>query len=224
MKNFNTLMLICFLMGFFQTDVVMGASLVASEIDTGGRQQVNTYSLDLATLINVQVRDTDTKQTFWLNGSEKNNFLYNSDDLSIYLSENEAVEASFQSNYVLKTDKGTARINTNTGIINYVPKADATGNDVFYYKIKCRTCEDDSQKTLTLSFATAQKTGETLPTNIDFEINNYPNPFSAKTVVQYMLNQDGNTSIQLYSATGALVKSIKNNEYLKGVYCNKPPH
>ena len=201
---------------------MMGADLVAFEVDTGGRQQVNTYSLDLATLINVQVRDT--KQTFWLNGSEKNVFLYNSDDLSIYLSENEALETSFQSNYVLKTDKGTARINTNTGIINYIPKVGATGNDVFYYKIKCKTCEDDSQKTLTLSFATAQKTGETLTTNVDFEINNYPNPFSTKTVVQYVLNQDGNTSIQLYSATGALVKSIKNNEYLKGVYCNKPPH
>jgi len=223
MRNFNTLILsTCLLLALlFQTDVVLGGGLVIiEEDDNGGKNafQINSYSFDVSAHLNVQVL-TDEGQSVWLENHEKPAYLYNSEEASIWLSNNNEMEKNPQNKTVLKTEKGTAIINTHTGIVNYTPKANAIGNDVIYYKIQCNTCADNSQKTLALSFATAQKANQNLQQRIDLQVDNYPNPFTETTIVQYVLQQDGNTNIQLYDLTGALIKVIKTNEYEKaGAY------
>jgi len=223
MRNFNTFILSsCLLLALlFQTEAVLGIQpVIIEEYDNGGKNihQINSQSFDVSAHLKVQVL-TDAGQKFWLKDHEKPSYLYNSDAVSIWLADNNEIELNAQNKTVLKTEKGMAVINTNTGIVNYTPKANAIGNDVIYYKIQCNTCDDDSQKTLALSFATAQKTNQYLQQRIDLQVDNYPNPFTETTVVQYVLQQDGNTNIQLYDLTGSLIKVIKTNEYEKaGTY------
>jgi len=223
MKNINTLILsfLIVLAGFFQTDAVLGGGLVADEMPVLERDaiQVFTHSFDLTELMEVKVRDMDTGQIFWLESDEKSDYLYTLEDVDLWLSTNNEIELNPSSNYLLKTEKGTAFINTNTGILNYTPKANATGNDILFYKIKCNTCTDDRQKTIALSFSTAGKTSANLQETSDLIINNYPNPFTERTVVQYGLNQDGHTNIQLYNTAGTLLQTLKTSEFQKaGTY------
>jgi len=198
-----------------------GGNLIAEEMLPLERDYVqsDTHLLDLVTLTGIKVIDSETRQAFWLENHEKSAFLYNPEDISLWLSTNNELVANPQSNYILKPQKGTASINIETGLLNYTPSANATGNDVIYYNIQCNTCKDTSQKTIALSFSTAQKTGSELAQAIDLEVTNYPNPFTEKTMIQYVLNQDGNTDIQLYNTSGSLVKALKTNEYQKaGTY------
>jgi len=223
MKNINTLMIsfLCLLAGLFQADVVLGGGLVSEEIFVGDAKdviQVNTYSIDLMTLTNVKVKDTDTGNVFWLKDHEKAAYLYNSQDVYLWLATDDEVVSHPQNNSILKTENGTAIINVETGILNYTPKAGAVGNDVIYYKIQCNTCEDDAQKTIVLSFSTGQKTNSNLQ-SMDLQVANYPNPFVEHTIIQYSLSQAGNTNIQLYNTAGTFLKTLKTNEYEKaGIY------
>jgi len=210
------------LVGLFQTNVVMGGGdLIAEEITPLERDYVqsDTHLLDLTILTGIKVIDSKTGQTFWLENHEKPALLYNTDEVYFSLSTNDEIRTNPQSDYILKTSKGTASINIQTGLLNYTPKANATDSDVIYYNIQCNTCRDTSQKTIALSFSTAQKTGAELAQTIDLKVQNYPNPFTEKTMIQYVLNQNGNTHIQLYNTAGSLVKTLKTNEYQKaGTY------
>jgi N-acetylneuraminic acid mutarotase len=56
----------------------------------------------------------------------------------------------------------------------------------------------------------------TIPTG--FQLNNYPNPFNASTMIEFNLMKKNHIQLDIFSITGKLVKSIISQELNKGSY------
>jgi hypothetical protein len=70
-----------------------------------------------------------------------------------------------------------------------------------------------------LNFPTAvvaNKYSKSLPAS--FQLNNYPNPFNASTMIEFTITERSNITLEIFSITGRLVKSIVNKELTKGSY------
>ena len=50
--------------------------------------------------------------------------------------------------------------------------------------------------------------------NIITEVNNYPNPFTTSTQINFQISKSGNISLSIFDIYGKEVKKIKNNEFM----------
>jgi hypothetical protein len=53
-------------------------------------------------------------------------------------------------------------------------------------------------------------------TNSDFNLSVSPNPVDETTIINYQINDDGKTSIQLFDVKGQLIKTISDENQWKG--------
>lgn len=194
-----------------------GSSLVAVEFPVGTKASptIYTHFVDLMPYTKVQVIDTRTGAKVWLKNVQKPPYLYEEQLNEAYnwLSTNDKIESS-RNDYAIATTKGQASIDTKTGVLTYVPNVGVTGTDKFFYKIQCPVCPDKSQKTLELNFSTSQKTSTNIADLTEkMSIENYPNPFTEQTVINYVLEQDTRVNIKLFDGAGNLLRTLKENDF-----------
>lgn len=212
MKNSKFLLLFLLFYLYSGNTLQAANTVVATEIgDPKTTISVTSHTFNLSTQIALQIQDDSTNETYWLDNEEKPTYLYNSAQIYTWLSDNKTIESNPQNSYILKTVKGTAIINPSTGILTYRPNVNASGTDEIYFKLKCLSCEDNNQKTLALRFSMAQK-GELTNSLPLLTVDNYPNPCTNKTTIQYVLDKDANIQMYLYDALGSLLKIVQSNE------------
>lgn len=68
-----------------------------------------------------------------------------------------------------------------------------------------------------LNIISSEDPGTTLPTTFEYS-QNYPNPFSNETVIQYKLNKTADVSVKIYNVLGQEIKNITLGTQQIGVY------
>ena len=73
---------------------------------------------------------------------------------------------------------------------------------------------------LTFSGTVGVKEGEILSKALSSFtlLQNYPNPFNPSTTIEYKITERGNVDVKIYSITGELVTTLKNNIQNPGSY------
>lgn len=224
MKNLISILFIFSILGMSQ---LLAHDIQATEFPILDKDKIttNTNFINLPSYTIMQVSAEETGRYVQLTNEEKIHHLYNSDQIYTWLSTKNGKDFNPSPKHTLNTAKGKAIIDRSTGILTYHPNANAKGTDNIYYKMQCLVCKDDSQKVLTLSFSITENDGQKVlalsfstaqketTENIftDFSVKNYPNPFTEKTTIQYILQEEAVVNIQLYSAMGTLIKVIKAN-------------
>jgi hypothetical protein len=53
-------------------------------------------------------------------------------------------------------------------------------------------------------------------TNIEFQLNNFPNPFNPTTTIEFSIQIDSNVELLIYNIKGQKITTLANNEFTKG--------
>lgn len=89
--------------------------------------------------------------------------------------------------------------NSNGELFFFVEQEDETGYDVYVLDGDIQVSTNDNQ--ISIAY---------------YELQNFPNPFNPSTTIKFSIQNDSNVKLLIYNMKGQKIKTLANNEFIKG--------